>query len=130
MRGSAIPRTSAISAERLRNPRVSTTMAVALLPADIRKALWDQRKKIRAIQVISDEPSYSLGLLFWTIPTPIAMAATRRFPAELRLVRWLHNTSWPPARFTLGTKRCYHVIFPTIPIGGTSFPVPPAKERC
>jgi hypothetical protein len=87
------------------------TMADALLPDRIRRELWEKRKQIKAIQVISDEPYIPWELLFLADPDPARNDRDGEgFLAELGLVRWLHNTSWPPARFTLGTRRCYHVI--------------------
>lgn len=95
--------------EKLRSSGI--IMAGALLPAEIRKALWDERRRIKAIQVISDEPYIPWELLFLDDPDPNRNDRDGEgFLAEFGLVRWLHNTSWPPTRLTLGTKRCYHVI--------------------
>ncbi len=85
------------------------TMAEALLPDEIHKELWNKRKKIKAIQVISDEPYIPWELLYLADPDGNDLDG-EGFLAELGLVRWLHNTSWPPARFSLGARRCYHII--------------------
>jgi hypothetical protein len=86
-----------------------TVMANELLPEAVRVALWRHRARIRAIQVVSEEPFIPWELFYITDPEGDP-ADTRGFLSEWGLVRWLHNTPWPDRRLALGRGRVRHVI--------------------
>lgn len=102
-------------------------MADGLLPPEVREALWTHRHAIKAVQVISDEPYIPWELLYLTDPRS-QDSDKEGFLAEFGLVRWLHNTSWPPVRFPLGSKRVYSVI-PEYPDNRYSLPGAAAERR-
>jgi hypothetical protein len=86
-----------------------TVMANELLPEAVRVALWRHRARIRAIQVVSEEPFIPWELFYITDPEA-DVDEGRGFLSEWGLVRWLHNTPWPDRRLALGRGRVRHVI--------------------
>jgi hypothetical protein len=81
-----------------------------LVPEIIRKAIWEHRAVIGAIQVISHEPFIPWEVLHVVEPGKPAPPGGNMFLAELGLVRWTKNTGWPPASLRLGRGRARHVV--------------------
>ena len=85
-----------------------TEMYDALVPHDVRLDLWRHRHRIKAIQVISEEPFIPWEIAYLTDP------GGRRdggdFLGNLGLVRWLHNVPWPSDRITIRPGRVRFVI--------------------
>ncbi len=83
-------------------------MANHLLPEKIRKALWQHRDAIHAIQVISEEPFIPWELIY--VVDPDVGPDGKGFLSEWGLVRWLHSTRWPGRRLALNKERVRYVI--------------------
>ena len=72
-------------------------MGKFMIPEEVRDAIWANRARLAAIQIISDET-----------PVPWELACVRGpdradkiFLAEFGLVRWMKNVSWPPNQLRL-----------------------------
>lgn len=68
---------------------IGMTMFDQIVPPEIQKVLWDNRKDLKGIQVLSDEP-----YIPWEIVHLKGSGATTRqewFLGQLGLVRWLDN---------------------------------------
>jgi hypothetical protein len=80
-----------------------------LIPERVRRALWEHREEIKAIQVISEEPLIPWELLY--IADPTGQSKDRQgFLAEWGLVRWMYNASWPTRKLSLRGERTFHVV--------------------
>jgi hypothetical protein len=80
-----------------------------IVPPEIRQALWDNRKMIGSIEVMSQEPFIPWEILQLVEPgkSPEFEAP---FLAQLGLVRWIANTGFAPASLRLRDGAAYHVI--------------------
>jgi len=81
----------------------------ALIPPRVRAALWQYRDKIRAIQVISENPLIPWELLYVVDPKR-GNKTLNGFLAEWGLVRWMYNATWPSRALRLRPDRVFHVI--------------------
>lgn len=93
-KGNIKARTSRLAAHGL-------DMSDGMIPEKVRKAIWENRDRIGAIQVISDEA-----------PLPWELACVRGsgdetplFLAEFGLVRWIKNVPWPAQNLRLRGER-------------------------
>ncbi|MDR3373816.1 MAG: CHAT domain-containing protein [Ancalomicrobiaceae bacterium] len=80
-----------------------------LVPKRIRQAIWDNRDRIGAIDVISEEPSIPWEVLLVVEPDQ-DVSETAPFLAELGLVRWIANRGFPPVDLSIGSGRSFHVV--------------------
>lgn len=80
-----------------------------LVPEKVRKALWENRKQIKAVQVISDSPHIPWELLYIDDPTADT-DDNKGFLCEWGLVRWMYNARWPDAKMQLRGDRIRYVI--------------------
>jgi len=79
-----------------------------LVPESIRQALWDNRAKIKSIQVISEEPHIPWELMYLFDPKG-AETDHQGFFAEFGLIRWLHNAPLR-ARPPLDGAKSHYVV--------------------
>ena len=101
-------------------------MARALLPERLRRALWANRRRISAIQVLSEDTSIPWELMFLSDPDVMEVDG-EGFLAEYGLIRWLHDTPWPPNKLFFRPDRVRYVV-PAYPI--KEYVLPDAeKER-
>jgi hypothetical protein len=86
----------------------SKVRTIELIPERVRQTLWNHRNDIKAIQVISEEPLIPWELL--CISDPANPGSNKRFLAEMGLVRWMYNASWPTRQLPLREGRLFSVI--------------------
>lgn len=80
-----------------------------LVPEEVRRALWEHRDKIDAVQVVADSPYMPWELLYIDDPNG-GGEENRGFLAEWGLVRWMYNAVWPSDTLTLRADRVRYVI--------------------
>jgi hypothetical protein len=80
-----------------------------LLPKEVRQELWDNRSRIRSVQVISEDPLIPWELLYIANPAG-GTAGEGRFLCEWGLVRWMYNARWPRRTIPLRSGRIFYVI--------------------
>jgi CHAT domain-containing protein len=101
-------------------------MANDLLPERLRRALWTNRKHISAVQVLSEDTSIPWEMMFLSDPDRQDVDG-EGFLAEFGVIRWLHDTQWPPTRLSIRPERVRYVV-PTYPV--PEYVLPEAqKER-
>jgi hypothetical protein len=101
-------------------------MARALLPERLRRALWANRRRIAAIQVLSEDTSIPWELMFLSDPDAMEVDG-EGFLADYGIIRWLHDTPWPPHRLFFRPDRVRYVV-PVYPV--EDYVLPDAeKER-
>ena len=66
-----------------------------LLPPELQAVLWDYRDRIDSILVVSTEPFIPWELVHVKQPGRPLPEETL-FLCQMGLVRWIHNTTWPP----------------------------------
>ena len=72
-------------------------MGKYMIPEEVRDAIWANRARLAAIQIISDETP-----LPWELACVRGPDGTEKiFLAEFGLVRWMKNVSWPPDQLRL-----------------------------
>jgi hypothetical protein len=99
---------------------IGEEMANELLPERLRRALWSNRKRIAAIQVLSEDTSIPWEMMFLSDPDR-QDADGEGFLAEYGLIRWLHDTQWPPNRLTIRPERVRYIV-PTYPVPDYELP--------
>src|SRR5262249_16778376 len=104
---------------------IGKRMADALLPPRLRRSLWANRKRIAAIQVLSENTSIPWELLFLSDPDDKEIEG-EGFLAEYGLVRWLHDRPWPGRRLALRGDRVRYVV-PSYPVA--NFQLPEAQRE-
>lgn len=105
---------------------IGEEMANDLLPERLRRALWTNRKHIAGIQVLSEDTSIPWEMMFLSDPDRQDVDG-EGFLAEYGLVRWLHDTQWPPNRLSIRPERVRYIV-PTYPV--PDYELPEAqKER-
>ena len=101
-------------------------MARALLPERLRRALWANRHRIAAVQVLSEDTSIPWELMFLSDPDAMEVDG-EGFLAEYGVIRWLHDTAWPPRQLFFRSDRVRYVV-PAYPVD--DYVLPDAeKER-
>src|ERR1700737_2577061 len=101
-------------------------MARTLLPERLRRALWANRRGITAIQVLSEDTSIPWELMFLSDPDAMEVNG-EGFLAEYGVIRWLHDTPWPPQQLFFRPERVRYVV-PAYPV--EDYVLPDAeKER-
>jgi CHAT domain-containing protein len=101
-------------------------MARALLPERLRRALWANRHRIAAVQVLSEDTSIPWELMFLSDPDAMEVDG-EGFLAEYGMIRWLHDTPWPPRQLFFRSGRVRYVV-PAYPV--EDYVLPDAeKER-
>ncbi len=77
-----------------------------LVPEHIQKVLWDNKDRIKTVQVTSDDPYIPWELVHLKGPGG-RMPKEDMFLADMGLVRWLDGAGAPPRSFSLGKKARY-----------------------
>src|SRR5262249_32903685 len=85
------------------------TLLDELVPVEVQQALWDQRKKLKAIQVVAEEPFIPWEIIHLKEPGKV-LTKERHFLADKGLVRWLHNEGPAPRSLTIRRNRSFYVI--------------------
>jgi hypothetical protein len=81
-----------------------------LIPEKLQQRLWDNRDRIRSIQVISDEPFIPWELVHLKEPGQ-PLSAETRFLGQMGLVRWLHEAGfWPPDKLLVRRDRTRYIV--------------------
>lgn len=80
-----------------------------LIPLKVRERLWKHREKIRAVQIVSEQPLIPWELLYVSDPTG-KNKVRQGFLAEWGLFRWMYNADWPSRTLSFGKGRVFHVI--------------------
>jgi CHAT domain/Ternary complex associated domain 7 len=81
-----------------------------LIPEKLQQRLWDNRDRIRSIQVISDEPFIPWELVHLKEPSQ-PLSAETRFLGQMGLVRWLHEAGfWPPDKLLVRRDRARYIV--------------------
>ncbi|MFY9554325.1 MAG: CHAT domain-containing protein [Blastocatellia bacterium] len=91
-----------------------------LFPPKLQQILWDHRKDLKSIMVISDEPFIPWEIVHLKEPGKPLPAETR-FLGQMGLVRWLHEAGWPPDKMQIRAGRARYVI-PDYPDAGYVLP--------
>lgn len=86
-----------------------------LIPREMQELLWNNRDRIRSVQVFSMEPFVPWELVYLKNPAERVSPKDSRFLGELGLVRWLYE-GYPPSSLKIGKDRSVYVI-PDYPPG-------------
>lgn len=86
-----------------------------MIPAQVREAIWANRDRIGAIQVVSDDSLVPWELASITGPN----REDRHFLAEFGLVRWISNV-WPPDELRMRPDKMH--VFAPVYSGGSALP--------
>ncbi|HEY1694680.1 MAG TPA: CHAT domain-containing protein [Polyangiaceae bacterium] len=90
-----------VEAARQRLKNKGATLFEAALPADLRAILWQQRERIRTVQITSDEPWVPWEVCRLTGKGEDGRVVDGPFLAEaFEVTRWLYGAA-PPAQLTL-----------------------------
>ncbi|WP_306534706.1 CHAT domain-containing protein [Geobacter sp.] len=81
-----------------------------LVPPEIQKLLWQHRDKIDSIQIFSTEPFIPWELIHLKDPADGRLPPKEWFLGQMGLVRWLHNTPWPPLELRIRKDKRYAVV--------------------
>ena len=81
-----------------------------LFPRELQEILWQNRNKIKSIQVISTEPFIPWELVHLKDPGKPYLPDEVRFLGQMGLIRWLHGGGTPPNRLKLRKGRVRYVI--------------------
>jgi hypothetical protein len=82
----------------------------SLLPADLQKDIYTNRKKIQAIEVLSTEPFIPWEMLLVRNPDQSkSVKSTDMFLGEMGLTRWLYNTT-RSEQLSIRKGRAWYVI--------------------
>jgi hypothetical protein len=84
-----------------------------LLPESIQRVLWDNRDRIKTIQINSEDPLIPWELVHLKGPRG-SLPREDRFLANMGLIRWMDNAGIPPAKVTLRSNRA-RVLAPQYP---------------
>jgi hypothetical protein len=84
-----------------------------LVPEPIRKILWDNRDRIRTIQVKSEDPLIPWELVHLKNPNG-KFPREERFLANMGLIRWMDGAAIAPRQVTVGAGRI-RVLAPAYP---------------
>lgn len=76
-----------------------------LIPKELQRQLWQHRKEIRSIMVLSTEPFIPWELVHLKDPDASGMPDETLYLGQMGLVRWLFNTKYPPVRLQLDRVR-------------------------
>lgn len=104
---------------------IGEEMADQLLPERLRRALWTNRKRIGAIQVLSEDTSFPWEMMFLADPDRRDVDG-EGFLAEYGLIRWLHDTQWPPRQLPVRPDRVRYIV-PTYPV--EEYVLPEAQQE-
>ena len=96
-----------------------------LVPPDIQQAMWENRDRIDAIQVLSTEPFIPWEIVHLKEPGG-SLGQEEHFLGSKGLVRWLHG-SWPPSEIRVRPDRV-RAIIPAYP-EGTNYQLPEAEAE-
>jgi hypothetical protein len=88
---------------------------VQLFPEKLQRILWENRNKLKSIQVISQEPFIPWELVHLKNPEGPLQTRGTKFLGEMGLVRWLHNVGWAPEEIQLRPNKALYVI-PEYPV--------------
>jgi hypothetical protein len=80
-----------------------------LIPRDMQQLLWDNRQRIRSIQVFSMEPFIPWELIYLKEPGRRLLPKESQFLGELGLVRWLYE-GYPPKELHLRKGKARYVV--------------------
>jgi hypothetical protein len=81
-----------------------------LVPDKIRDALWENRDRIKGIQILSEEAFIPWELVYLNAPRDGFALKPGLFLAEIGLVRWLHDLPAPPTTIHLGGDDAFYLI--------------------
>lgn len=98
-----------------------------LMPAELRRLLWENRHRLHNIIVLSTEPFIPWELLHLKAPDTSRLPDETCFLGQLGLVRWLWGT-WPPERLVLRPGRA-RFITPDYPDKRYRLPSVRAEQR-
>ena len=85
-----------------------------LFPEKLQQLLWDHRKDLKSIMVISEEPFIPWELVHLKPPGKTLPAETI-FLGQMGLVRWLQEAGWPPTLLKIRKSHARYVI-PNYPV--------------
>lgn len=99
-----------------------------LVPVEIQQRLWDARKTLKGIQVISDEPFIPWELLYIKQPGKPARPDST-FLAEMGMLRWVSNIHFAPTEIRLRPGHFRHIV-PSYPeASGYALPGAQAERK-
>lgn len=87
---------------------IAGEIADQIIPEKVRRALWDNRDQIEAIQVIADRSTIPWELL--SITPPDGGEGDGRFLSEWGLLRRLPGAPWPGRRIDLDPAKARYVV--------------------
>lgn len=86
-----------------------------LIPREMQELLWNNRERIRSVQVFSTEPFIPWELVYLKNPAERVAPKDSKFLGELGLVRWLYE-GYPPLSLRL-RPGCAVYVIPDYPPG-------------
>lgn len=91
-----------------------------LVPDEMQRLLWDNRDKLKSIQVFSTEPFIPWELLLLKEPAKRRGSQDARFLGEMGVVRWMYE-GYPPEEVRVRKDRALYVI-PEYPLPEDQLP--------
>jgi hypothetical protein len=80
-----------------------------LIPRDMQQLLWNNRDRIKSVQVISREPFIPWELVYIKDPGQPKALAGSKFLGELGALRWLQR-SFPPSKLRIRKTHAYYLL--------------------
>lgn len=106
---------------------IGSSMFRELLPKNMQRLLWKNRKKIKNIVVHSTEPYIPWELLHLRNPDKRGMPKELLFLGQMGLVRWLYGIGLPPATTKIREGRAFYVV-PRYPHPDIALPAAQAEK--
>jgi hypothetical protein len=88
---------------------IGSKMFSQLLPYQMQELLWENRDRIKSVQVFSQEPFIPWELICLKDPKKGVVEEDNKFLGELGLLRWLYD-GFPPSRLRIRRKRVRYLI--------------------
>jgi hypothetical protein len=95
-----------------------------LVPKELQKILWDNRNRVRSIQVVSTEPFIPWELVHLRNPDVPGMPAETCFLGQMGLIRWalgISKYNWPVKQIKIRAGKVYSVV-PDYPVEDMELP--------
>lgn len=86
------------------------TLFDELIPVELQALLWQHRRELNSILVLSEEPFIPWELVHLHAPGQTLPGDEQYFLGQLGLTRWLHAAGWPPEALRLRPGKGRYII--------------------
>ena len=97
-----------------------------LFPPKLQETLWEHRKELNSIMVISTEPFIPWELVHLKPAGQKHLPPETTFLGQMGLIRWSYDAGWPPTQIKIRQHRVYYVI-PHYPVD--KYKLPEAEQE-